>query len=123
VKQIILLIDNKNIQAMVESIFDEALSERIEYYSVSVDDLMPELHRVEPNIIVIMVSEQGRKLMDIIRTIRRKEVSSEIPILVMVEEVAVAETLLDGGATVVLESPVSSSELINRIQHLLGIPV
>ena len=122
-KQAILLIDNKNVQNVIETIFEETFSESIEYHAVSNDELLPQINNVNPEIVVIMVSEEGRKLMDIIRTIRRRKSASETAILVMIETASITESLIDGGATVVIESPISSSELINRIQYLLGIQV
>ena len=122
-KQAILLIDNKNVQAVIEDIFKETFSESIEYHAVPSDNLMPQLNDVNPDIIIIMILEEERKLMNMIREIRGRKNASETAILVMVEKGSLAEILIDGGATAVIESPISSSELINRIEHLLGMRV
>jgi len=122
-KEAVLVIDNKPVQKAIEEIFEQAFSGSMAYHSIGTSQLLATLNEFVPDIIVILVTEEGRKLMDIIRIIRRKEEHEHTPILVMGETEGIAEVLLDIGATVVLGATFSQSELVSRIEHLLGIQV
>lgn len=122
-KHALLVIDNKNVQHAIESIFEQAFSGNIDYRSIGTSEIFGTLDEFTPDIIVLLVSEEGRKLMDIIRVIRRREEHEMTPIMVMGETDTDAEALIDIGATVVLGASFSQSELTSRIEHLLGIEV
>jgi DNA-binding response OmpR family regulator len=122
-RQALLVIDNKNVQYAIEAIFEQEFYGSIEYYSIGRSEIFSTLDAYTPDIIVILVAEEGRTLTDIIRVIRRQETYEETPIVVMGETEAIEEALLDIGATAVLGATFSQSELTSRIEHLLRIAV
>lgn len=122
-KQALLIIDNRNVQQAIEGIFEQAFFNSMSYHSIATPELLSTLDEFVPDIIVLLVAEEGRKLMDIIRIIRRKAAHEHTPIMVMGETDDIVDVLLDIGATVVLGAIFSQSELTSRVEHLLGMRV